>query len=99
MDNFSANISVIDHWCNKCCTNNKSTTVILTNFTEFIDIQCGYSLRILNIGPNCVTINVNNGSYFVIRSLFVGTPVRICLPSEKCTTHYLKVQLNSITTD
>ena len=95
MGNFSVNISVDNCLCSKCTTCNKMVTEILTNTNQFIPLQCGFYLKLISIEQNSVVISIDNGFLYIVRRIYVGVPIRICIPN-KCAKHTLIISLNSI---
>lgn len=98
MDNFSVNISVNDCLCCKCNTCNKMVTEILTSTEQFIPLQCGFYLKLITVDNNSVVISIDNDFLYIIRRLYIGVPIRICIPNN-CCKHTLTITLNSITTN
>ena len=96
MDNFSVNISVDDCLVCKCTTSNKMVTEILTSLDQFIPLQCGFYLNIIAVENNYVVISIDNDLLYIVRKLYVGVPIRICIPNN-CSKHTLIVTINSIT--
>ena len=95
MDNFSVNISVDDCLCSKCSTSNKMVTEILTSREQFIPLQCGFYLNLIAVESNSVVISIDNGFLYIVRRIYVGVPIRICIPNN-CAKHTLIITLNSI---
>ena len=96
MENFSVNITVDDCCVSKCRTNSSSTTKIITNTSEFISIQCGYYLQILDVQSTYVVLSIDNESLYIVRKAFVGIPIKICIPNN-CASHVITIKVNSIT--
>lgn len=97
MNNSNVNISVNDCLICKCKTCNKMVTDILNSNNSFISLQNGYYLNILNIETNSVVISIDNGTIYIIRRIYIGLPIKICVPNCNCYTHTLTITLNSIT--
>ena len=93
MNNIS--ISVDDCLICKCNTSNKMVTDILNNTNTYICLQCGYYLKILNTETNSVIISIDNGTIYIIRRIYIGLPIKICVPNS-CSSHTLTIMLNSI---
>lgn len=96
MDSFSVNISVNDCCNSKCCTNNISTTKIITSLTDFIPLQCSYYLKIIAVDENSIVLSIDNGAIFFVRRAFVGIPIKIRIPNN-CSCHIVTILINSIT--
>ena len=97
MENSNVNISVNDCLICKCKTCNKIVTDILNSNNSFICLQNGYYLNVLNIETNSVIISINNGTIYIIRRIYLGLPIKICVPNQNCCSHTLTITLNSIT--
>ena len=97
MDNFSVNISIDDCLVCKCNTCNKMVTEILSSSDQFIPLQCNFYLKIISVENNSVVISIDNDVLFIVRRLYVGVPIRICIPNN-CCKHTLTIIVNSITT-
>jgi len=96
MENFSVNISVTDCCFNKCHTSSNSTTKIITNTDDFISLQCCYYLKIITVTSTYVIISIDNGIIHFVRRIFIGVPVKICIPNN-CSSHIITITVNSIT--
>lgn len=97
MDNFNANISIEDCLVCKCNTCNKMITEIITSTEQFVPLQHSFYLKIIAVNTNSVVISIDNDLLFIVRRLYVGVPIRICIPN-KCCKHTLTIVLNSIVT-
>lgn len=95
MDNFSANISIDDCLVCKCNTCNKMITEIISSTEQFIPLQSNFYLKIIAVQNNSVVISIDNDLLFIVRRLYVGVPIRICIPNN-CCKHTLTILLNSI---
>lgn len=96
MENFSVNISVTDCCFNKCHTSSNSTTKIITSTDDFISLQCCYYLKIITVTSTYVIISIDNGIIHFVRRIFIGVPVKICIPNN-CSSHIITITVNSIT--
>jgi len=96
MENFSVNISVTDCCFNKCHTSSNSTTKIITNTDDFLSLQCCYYLKIITVTSTYVIISIDNGIIHFVRRIFIGVPVKICIPNN-CSSHIITITVNSIT--
>ena len=97
MGNSNVNMSVNDCLVCKCKTCNKMVTDILNNSNSFISLQNGYYLNMLNVETNSVVISINNGTIYIIRRIYIGLSIKLCIPNTNCSTHTLTITLNSIT--
>ena len=95
MDNLNINISVSDCYSSKCCTNNNSTTQTFTNLSNFISVQCGYTLKIIAVSDARIVLSVDNGVIFFVREAFIGIPNRIYIPNN-CACHIVTIMVNGI---
>ncbi len=93
---MNVNISVNDCLVCKCNTCNKMITDILTSSDQFIQLQNGYYLTILNTDTNSAVISINNGTIYIIRRVYTKLPIKICIPNN-CCCHTLTITINSIT--
>lgn len=96
MDNFTANVTVIDCCFNKCYKSNNSITKIFTSTNDFIELHCTYYLKILSVTDTYILISIDNGIVHFVRRAFIGVPLKICIPNN-CSTHIITITLNSIT--
>lgn len=96
MENYNINLTVIDTAGDKCSTNTKETTTILTNSNNFVNLQCGFSLKIEKVTTTYIIISINNLILHVIRQLYVNIPIWICLCDKNNEYHRLRIILNSI---
>ena len=97
MENQNINISINDRLCCKCKTCNKMITDILNQNNTYLTLQNGYYLTVLNVETNSIVISINNGTIYIIRRIYIGLPIKICVPNCNCSTHTLTIILNSIT--
>ena len=95
MENFSVNITVQDCCQNRCHSSNVSTTKIFTSTDDFISLQCFYYLKIISVRDTYVVLSIDNGTIFFVRKVFIGIPIRICIPND-CSSHIITVLVNSI---
>ena len=96
MDNINVSLAINDKCCSKCKSSINDIQRTLTNYTDYISLQNGFTLKILSVSTNYVIISIDNGIIFFIRKLYVGISILICLPNECCNTHIIQIQANSI---
>lgn len=94
---MNVNISVDDCLVCKCNSCNKMSNLNLTSLDDYISIQCNYYLQLITVEPTYVVISINNQVLYIVRKLYVGVPIKICVPNCNCK-HTLTITINSITT-
>jgi len=97
MDNFNVNLNIKDICCNKCSKCIIERTITLTDSSNIISLQDGFSFRILSVSNNRVVIEIRKSFLRFIRFGYLNIPTNICLPcSDCCNKHILTITINSI---
>ncbi len=100
MDNFNVNLTIKDACCSNCfkCVNERTLSIF--DSTTLIALQDGFSLRIISVTNNRVTIEVRKSFVHFIRFAYLNVSTNICLPcSNCCKEHVLTIKINNIVTN
>lgn len=83
-------LNITDVCCTKCFKNSKELQVTVTSTSQTINLQDGFSLNVIQVTGSYITCIIQNSVYVIIRNIYTTFPVKICLPSKKCT-HLLSI--------
>lgn len=97
MNNFNINLTITDICCNKCCKSINERTITITDSTNIISLQDGFSFRILSASTTRVIMEIRKSFVRFVRFGYLNVPTNICLPcSNCCMEHILTITINSI---
>lgn len=95
MNESSANLTINDACCSKCCNTIYERNFCDFTLTSYAALQNGYALTILNITNNSVTVAIQNGVFYYIRTILVGSSIPFCVPC-RCGKHIITITVNSV---
>ncbi|MEG1009437.1 MAG: hypothetical protein RSE41_08910 [Clostridia bacterium] len=87
---MNINLKIIDTICSKCCKEILNKEVIITNNNETVQLQCSYTLNVIEVTDNSITVLLQNGSFVLVRNVY-SYPFIISLPTDKCSTHIINI--------
>lgn len=95
LNDSSANITITDACCVNCCNSVYEKQLCNFTLTSYVALQNGYAFTILNITSTTVTVALQNGVFYYIRTIPVGSSIPFCVPKQN-GKHIITVTVNSV---
>lgn len=91
MNTFPITLNIKDECCTKCGNTSLQKEVIITSFSQTIDLQGCYILNVIEIGVNFIKVIIQNGMYVYIRTIHPTYAMQVSLPSDCNTKHVVTI--------
>lgn len=79
--NFSICLTLKDTLICNCLRNTNNSNIEVTSTSQTIELQNGYTLNVVAVSENSVTILIQNGTQVIIRTIYTNYNMNINIPT------------------